>query len=68
VSYVDHTAAAAAKAHAYVYEALSLNPLDPIPDDYRVRNDYDDRLAAFLAGVVWALDELPTDAEGDRRV
>jgi hypothetical protein len=68
VSYLDHTAAATAKAHAYVYEVLGLNPLDPIPDDYRLRNDYDAHLSAFLAGVFWALDELPNDAEDDRRV
>ncbi|SIF24708.1 hypothetical protein [Mycobacteroides abscessus] len=64
MSYLDHTAAATVKAHAYVYEALGLDPLDPIPDDYRVRNEYDDRLKAFLAGVFWALDELPNEAEG----
>ncbi|MGB5149300.1 MAG: hypothetical protein WBN99_04775 [Mycobacterium sp.] len=33
------------------------------PDDYRLRNNYDDRLKAFLAGVFWALDELPTEAD-----
>ena len=64
MSYLDHTAAAEAKAHSYVYEALELNPADPFPDDYRVRNDYDARLKAFLAGVFWALDELPNDADG----
>ncbi|MBX8688085.1 hypothetical protein GO011_11675 [Mycobacterium sp. 20091114027_K0903767] len=68
MSYLDHTAAAQAKAHSYVYEVLELNPADPIPDDYRVRNDYDDRLKAFLAGVFWALDELPKEAEDDGRV
>lgn len=62
-----HTAAAQAKAHSYVYEALDLDPLEPIPNDYRVRNDYDARLKAFLAGVLWALDELPNEAEDDRR-
>ncbi|AMO59079.1 Uncharacterised protein [Mycolicibacterium phlei] len=65
MSYLDHTAAAQAKAHSYVYEALGLNPLDEIPDDdHQLRNDYDARLKAFLAGVFWALDELPNEAEG----
>jgi hypothetical protein len=68
VGYLDHTAAAEAKAHSYVYEALDLNPADPFPDDYQLRNDYDARLKAFLAGVFWALDELPNEAEDDRRV
>lgn len=68
MSYLDHTAAAEAKAHSYVYEALDLDPLDPISDDYRVHNDYDARLKAFLAGVFWALDELPNEAGDDRRV
>ncbi|WP_373141587.1 hypothetical protein [Mycobacterium marinum] len=58
------SAAAEAKAHSYVYEVLGLNPADPIPDDYRLHNDYDARLKAFLAGVFWALDELPNDADG----
>jgi hypothetical protein len=68
VSYLDHRHAAQAKAHAYVREVLDLDPLDPLPDDYRARNDYDDRLKAFLAGVYWALDELPNEAEDDQRV
>jgi hypothetical protein len=64
VSYLDHIAAAEAKAHLYVYEALGLSPLDKIhPDDYQLRNDYDARLKAFLAGVFWALDELPNELE-----
>ncbi|OBK19016.1 hypothetical protein [Mycobacterium sp. 1245852.3] len=68
MSYLDHSHAAQAKAHAYVREALDLDPLDPLPDNDRARNAYDDRLKAFLAGVHWALDELPNEAEDDRRV
>jgi hypothetical protein len=68
VSYLDHKDAAQAKAHSYVYEVLELNPLDPLPDNYRARNDYDARLQAFLAGVYWALEELPNEAEDDRGV
>lgn len=64
MSYFDHRDAAQAKAHSYVYEVLGLGPLDEIdPDDYRLRNNYDDRLKAFLAGVYWALDELPNEAD-----
>ncbi|MFQ2878633.1 hypothetical protein ACLILY_25275 [Mycobacterium sp. MS3] len=68
MNYLDHRAAAEAKAHTYVHEVLDLNPGDPLPNDYQSRNDYDDRLKAFLAGVFWALDELPNDVEDDRRV
>lgn len=65
----DHTAAATARAHAYVREVLELDPRDPLPnDDYQFNNDYDARLFAFLAGVHWALVALPNEAEGDRRV
>ncbi|MGV0790879.1 hypothetical protein [Mycobacterium sp. 852014-52144_SCH5372336] len=67
MSYIDHTAAAEAKAHSYVREVLELNPADPIPDDYQLGNDYDALLKAFRAGVFWALDELPNEAEDDRR-
>lgn len=63
MSYVDHTAAAEARAHAYVYEVLELNPADPFPDDDELRNDYDALLKAFRAGVYWALDELPNEAD-----
>ena len=68
MSYIEHHDAATAKAHAYVREVLGLNPLDLPSDDYKDRNDYDDRLKAFLAGVFWALDELPNEAEGAPRV
>lgn len=64
MSYLDHTAAAEAKAHAYVYDVLELNPADPFPDDDELRNDYDALLKAFRAGVYWALDELPNEADG----
>lgn len=63
MSYLDHTAAAEAKAHAYVYDVLELNPADPFPDDDELRNDYDALLKAFRAGVYWALDELPNEAD-----
>lgn len=63
MSYLDHTAAAEAKAHAYVYDVLELNPADPFPDDDQLRNDYDALLKAFRAGVYWALDELPNEAD-----
>lgn len=68
MSYLDHRHAAEAKAHSYVYEVLELNPGDPLPDNYRARNEYDALLKAFRAGVFWALDELPNEAEDDPRV
>lgn len=68
MSYSDHKDAAEAKAHLYVREVLGLYPLGELPDDFRARNDYDALLKAFRAGVYWALDELPHEAEDDRRV
>lgn len=68
MSYFDQKDAAEAKAHSYVYEVLELNPADPFPDDDQLRNDYDALLKAFRAGVHWALDVLPEEAEDDRRV
>ncbi|ORA27388.1 hypothetical protein [Mycobacterium aquaticum] len=67
MSYFEHRDAAEARAHSYVYEVLELNPLEPLPDDHRSRNEYDALLKAFRAGVFWALDELPNEA-GDRGV
>lgn len=58
------TVAAKAKGRSYVYEALGLNPAEPFADDYKLRNDFDAHLRPFLAGVLWALDELPSDADG----
>jgi hypothetical protein len=43
------------------------NPGDRIADDCRLHNEYDALLKAFRAGVFWALDELPSEAEDDRR-
>ncbi|MGP4057791.1 hypothetical protein ACTWP6_23700 [Mycobacterium sp. 4D054] len=68
MSYFDHRDAAVAKAHSYVYEVLELNPLEPLPDDQRSRNEYDALLKAFRAGAFWALDELPNEAEDDPEV
>lgn len=65
MGYLEHIDAAQAKAHAYVYEVLELNPVDPLPDDQFARNDYDARLKAFLRGVYWALEELPSEADDD---
>lgn len=63
MGYFDHRDAAEAKAHAYVYDVLELNPADPFPDNDQLRNDYDALLKAFRAGVYWALDELPNEAD-----
>lgn len=63
MGYFEHRDAAEAKAHVYVYEVLELNPAEPFPDDYRLRNEYDALLKAFRAGVYWALDELPNEAD-----